>query len=213
MNDLDDSFNKLLGKQATDEDKQQLYATAEALGIRNNDALWLILMALQHHQTLYNEIPERIHQVAKITLDNIKQTADAATIASAAKAQEALIKAVAAASDQIASDTAKKEKIKWMAGCIVVSALCFSVLTLKVHSIAHESGYQFGYGLAYQAAKDEKAAANWANTHQGKAAFQLALNGELDSLVHCSKKGWSIEKGVCFPKTANDGLVYGFKIP
>ncbi|RIZ67268.1 MAG: protein mobE [Methylococcales bacterium] len=212
MSDLDDSFAKLLGREPTDTEKQNLLRIGDALGVKKNDAFWLILMALQSHQTLYSEIPVQIEVAAKSTLNNIKAAADIAMAASAGKATAALSKAVSDVAYQVASDTAKKEKIKWIAGCVAVTVLCISGLTWKVHSIAHESGYYYGYGLGYEKAVDEKAAAAWSNTAQGKAAYKLATTGELDSLLHCNRAGWSVENGVCYVNKTKDGL-FGWKIP
>jgi hypothetical protein len=41
MSELDDSFAKLLGRQPSDAERQQLYTVRDALGLKNNDALWL----------------------------------------------------------------------------------------------------------------------------------------------------------------------------
>ena len=39
MSDLDDSFAKLLGRQPSDAERQNLYRVRDALGLKNNDAL------------------------------------------------------------------------------------------------------------------------------------------------------------------------------
>jgi hypothetical protein len=212
MSDLDDSFAKLLGREPTDTEKQNLYRIGDALGVKKNDAFWLILMALQSHQTLYSEIPGQIEAAAENTLNNIKAAADIAMTASAKKATAALSQAVADAAYQVASDAAKKEKIKWITGCISVSILSISMLIWYVHTTAHKSGYQFGYGVGYAEAKDEKSAAAWSNTSQGKAAYKLATTGEIDSLIHCNRAGWSVENGVCYVNKTKEGI-FGWKIP
>ena len=48
MSELDDSFAKLLGKQPSDSERQHLYRVRDALDLKNHDAIWMILMALQH---------------------------------------------------------------------------------------------------------------------------------------------------------------------
>ena len=212
VSDLDDSFAKLLGRDPTDAEKQNLHRIGDALGVKKNDALWLILIALQSHQMLYSEIPSQIEVAAENILNDIKEAADIAMAASAGKATAALSKAVSDVAYQVASDTAKKEKIRWIAGCVAVTVMCIGGLTWKVHSIAHESGYHYGYGIGYEKAVDEKAAAAWSNTSQGKAAYKLATTGEIDSLIHCNRAGWSVENGVCYVKSTKDG-VFGWKIP
>ena len=85
MSELDDSFAKLLGRQPTDADRQRLYRVRDALGLKNNDALWLVLMALQHYESLYADIP-----------DSIKQSAQKAAASAAGQAQAEVNRAVAA---------------------------------------------------------------------------------------------------------------------
>ena len=41
------AFEKLLGRESKPAEREQLYRVKEALGLRDNDALWLILFALQ----------------------------------------------------------------------------------------------------------------------------------------------------------------------
>jgi len=47
------AFEKLLGRQSTPAEREQLFRVKEALGLRENDALWLILFALQYYESLY----------------------------------------------------------------------------------------------------------------------------------------------------------------
>jgi hypothetical protein len=65
MSELDASFEKLLGRQPTDTDRKQLYQVRDALGLKNNDALWLVLMALQSYDERYKAIPAQISTAAK----------------------------------------------------------------------------------------------------------------------------------------------------
>lgn len=85
MSELEDSFAKLLGRQPSDADRQRLYRVRDALGLKNNDALWLVLMALQHYETLYTKIPA-----------SIKSAAQESAQGAAAQAQSEVNKAVAA---------------------------------------------------------------------------------------------------------------------
>ena len=62
MGDLDDSFAQLLGRQPSDKEKQDLYRVRDALKIKATDAVWLLLMALQYYQRLYEQFPEASRQ-------------------------------------------------------------------------------------------------------------------------------------------------------
>jgi len=74
-------------------------------------------------------------------------------------------------------------------------------------------GLSAGYGAGYTEAKDEKAAAAWANTPEGRLAYRFAQSGELQRLARCNGKGWKVEKGVCYPMQNSDGNVYGWALP
>ena len=65
MGELDDSFTQLLGRQPSDREKQDLYRVRDALKLKPTDAVWMLLMTLQHYQTLYEQIPARIVSTAR----------------------------------------------------------------------------------------------------------------------------------------------------
>jgi hypothetical protein len=213
MSELDDSFAKLLGRQPSDAERQQLYTVRDALGLKNNDALWLVLMALQHYQDQYETFPKLIAQSAKDTLVNFKATADATVKASTEAAKANLAQAVASAAREVAHNTSAKQMWQWAGGCIAVAFLCVGIFGWYMHSSGHDAGYNSGYGVGYSEAKDEKAAAAWANTPEGKLAYRFAQSGELQRLAKCQSKGWKVEKGYCFPYALQNVGTYGWRLP
>jgi len=212
MSELDDSFTKLLGRQASDTERQQLYRVRDALDLKNNDALWLILMALQHYQNQYEAFPQQIAQAAQDTLVNFKTTADATVKASAEAAKADLAQAVASAAHEVAHNTSARQMWQWAAGCIAVAFSCVGLFGWYMHDNGYDGGYNSGYGVGYKEAKDEKAAAAWANTPEGKLAYHFAQTGSLTSLAKCDRPGWRIEKGICYVRPASDGT-YGWRLP
>ena len=208
MSDLNDSFAKLLGRQPSDAEQQSLYRVRDALGLKNNDALWLVLMALQHYQGQYEKFPQAIAQAAKDAMVNFKATADATVKASAEAAKADLAQAVAAAAQEVAHNTSAKQMWQWAAGCITVAFLCFGGFGWYMHN----SGYQAGYGAGYTEAKDEKAAAAWANTPEGELAYRLAQATNIAGLAKCDGPGWYVKEGVCYVKPKN-GETFGWKLP
>ena len=96
MNDLDDAFARLLARQPTDAERQRLYQVRDALDLKNNDALWLVLIALQHYDNMYARFPELIKQAAVQTLLEFQETANSTLDATKAAAKADLAKAVAA---------------------------------------------------------------------------------------------------------------------
>ena len=69
-----------------------------------------------------------------------------------------------------------------------------------------------GLGGGDAAARDETAAAAWANTPQAKAVYLLAQAGSIVILTRCDLPGWRIEKGGCYPDQAPGGKLYGFRL-
>ncbi|MES2900197.1 MAG: DUF6753 family protein [Pseudomonadota bacterium] len=212
MSDAADSFARLLGRQASDRERQQLYRIRDELGIKNNDALWMVLVALQYHQTLFDKHPEIIRSYAGDILKDIRATADKAMAASAAEAKAALADAVAATAKDVARMTTLRMTVTQIGLLAIACCAAVGAYTILLHSKAFDAGYRSGYGSAYIQAKDEKAAAAWANTPQGKAAYRFAQAGDLDALVQCNRPGWYEEKGVCFVRPAPDRNIYGWRM-
>jgi hypothetical protein len=102
---------------------------------------------------------------------------------------------------------------QWAGGSIGMAFLCVSLFGWYMHSSGKNLGYEAGYGAGYSEAKDEKAAAAWANTPEGKQAFRFAQNGEIQRLARCNGKGWLIDKGNCYPYTVPGEGTYGWKLP
>ncbi len=214
MSELDDSFAKLLGRQPSDVERQNLYRVRDALSLKNNDALWLVLMALQYYQDQYEKFPQAIAQAAKDTLINFKVTADATVKASAEAAKADLAQAVATSAKKVAHHVAGKQKAQWIAACAAIVSLCLGGVFWYGHSTAYEAGKRYGYGVGYSEARNEQAAASWANTPEGRMAYRFAQSGELQRLARCQGKGWKAEKGVCYPHSnPGDRMIYGWRLP
>jgi hypothetical protein len=212
MSELEDSFAKLIGRQPSDAERRQLYQVRDALDLKNNDALWLVLMALQHHQTMYSAFPDLIKQAAVETLLQFQHTAIETLSAAKESAKADLAKAVSAAARDVARLTAARQAATWIMVSALTCFLAFGGFGWYVQHAAYEAGYDKGYGSAYRDAKDEKAAAAWANTPQGKAAYHLSQAGSIDSLIKCNLPGWEVAQGVCYVNKLSDGTIYGWRI-
>ena len=206
-------FKRLNGREATAEDVLKFERLTTALETTPGDAMLAVLVALDHYETLYGTIPKRITDTAANTLTSFKEAANAQATASMEQAKEALAKTVSEVAVKVASNTATKRMWQWAAGCIVVASMCFGGFGWYMHSTGSSSGYALGYGTGYNEAKDEKAAAAWANTPEGKLAYRLAQTGSLSDLATCNGQGWKRENGACFVQTAKDGKIYGWRLP
>jgi hypothetical protein len=219
MSDLDDSFAKLLGRQPSDAERQSLYRVRDALGLKNNDALWLVLMALQHYQGQYEKFPQAIAQAAKDTLVNFKVTADATVKASAEAAKADLAQAVAAAAQEVAHNTSAKQMWQWAAGCIAVAAfLCVGPVRL-VHAqqlVAVRAIKPWIRHGIHRSQGRESSGSMGQHARRTKLAYPLRANWKPATIwQRCNGIGWKRRKrGVLSVQASNsDGNVYGWSAP
>ncbi len=108
------AFEKLLGRASTPAEREQLWRVQSALGLRNNDALWLVLYALQFYESLYRQFPREIGKEAKRILDETRTAADASIRASVESAKADLAKAIASAARDVARDAARRQMLQWL---------------------------------------------------------------------------------------------------
>ena len=209
MTDISQAIKLIGGVEPTSEQVQRVQAIAHSLEIANNDPLLPILIALD----CYHGIFSNSHR-------DIERCADAAANAAAAQSnllvQKIIAKAIldiepaaAKAINSVATKVAGKQMFQWGAGALSVAFIC---LTMAI-GFAHSLGFNDGKATGYSESKDEKAAAAWANTPQGKSAYLLAQNGDLDAIIHCKNNGWYIKNGNCFPAKDSDNNISGWKVP
>lgn len=128
---LRSSFEKLLDRQPSDREIQNLYRVKAALGIRDNDALWLVLMALESYESLYSTYPRRIADEINKIADSQRALMREAAQAEVARAHGALAESVSNAGMAIASaiaDSLRYQSWGWLLlglttfGCICMVA-------------------------------------------------------------------------------------------
>jgi len=212
MSDPAQAFQKLLGRQATDKERENLYRVADALGIKNNDAIWLVLVALEHYRGLYEKFPAIIKAAARETFVETKSTAATQMQAAAAEAKADLAAAVARTAETIAKQTAGTRMVRWAAGATATVAVALTAVGWFGFSQGRQTGYVKGRGEGYQRGQDEASRASWANTPEGQLAYELAQAGSIRDLAGCRGRGWQPKDGVCYPHP-DRGSVYGWRLP
>lgn len=79
------------------------------------------------------------------------------------------------------------------------------------------SGWDTGHAEGYQKARNQEAAASWANTPAGQRAYGLDQLGSLDLVSQCMGHDWQRStqdgKRVCFPQADAKGNMAGWYIP
>jgi hypothetical protein len=209
---VEDAFERLRGRQPSDQERQGLMRARDALGLKDNDALWLLLMVLGHYETLYGRFPALIAKAAADVTEGAKAAAEAELKAAAARTRAELAKSVAQTALEIADRVASTKRSKWMLTGIVLAASIFVGVGASMYGAGVSSGNAAGQLDGYSKARDEKAAAAWANTPEGQIAIGLAKAGSLRELAACSGRGWKRKGSSCLPK-CEKGSVDGWNIP
>ena len=106
MSDVESAFEKLIGRQPTDREVQALYRVKNALGIRDNDALWMVIMALESYDSLYRRYPTIITGEIRKVVDEQKVLIAAMADAESKRALGTLAQAVSDTSQAISSKVA-----------------------------------------------------------------------------------------------------------
>jgi len=88
MTKLDNNYEALLGRAATEDEKLSLYRVKDALGLDDTDSFWLVLMALSYYGTQYKELLNRLQGAT----DPLKELGNAPAIVQALKDSEEAVK-------------------------------------------------------------------------------------------------------------------------
>ena len=115
-------FEKLIGRTATETERRQLRRVKEVLGLRDNDALWLVIFALQYYDSLYRQFPKAIATEAAAVMTRTRETADAQLRAGVEQAKADLARAVALAAQDVARDVARRQATQWLVYGMAVGA-------------------------------------------------------------------------------------------
>lgn len=197
MGDLDDSFAVLLGRQPSDKEKQDLYRVRDALKLKTTDAVWLLLMALQHYKSLYEEFPARIAAAARDVTKGARATAEAQAKAAQEETRRELTAAVREAAVKSARYGAGAQRARWTS--VAVSTVVVALLaTGWVESgRGYERGRAVGTVMAAKACDGLVATSSWAKTADGQLAYELAKAGALRDVGRCSGRGMVPRDGWC----------------
>lgn len=212
MGELDDSFTALLGRQPTDREKQALYRVRDALKLKATDAVWLLLMALQHYETLYESFPARIGEAARDVTKTVRETALAEAQSATAQAKKALAEAVREAAVASAKRAAGAQLWRWVSIAVSTATLSIAVTAWSEFGRGERAGVATGWTSAAKQCASAAAAASWANTPEGQLAYRLAQAGSLRELATCSGRGWTAKDGSCFAQPEH-GRVHGWRLP
>ena len=185
MSELASAFEKLTGRQPTDADVQRLYRVKDALRLGNNDALWLLLIALDYHQSLYEQIPAQIETRVQGVLKVLKHTAREAMAAESTKAQRTLTEQVAASAKAVAGHMASRAR--WRAAALTAGVLLALLVATAwyINTTLKTTWFNAGHyaGENSVAARVDLSAELWARSPEGRLARVLAEEGLLRPML------------------------------
>jgi hypothetical protein len=159
----DQAFQILYDRAPTDADRLRLMRVKDALGLRDDDDIWAIFIALGHFQALYDEVPEKIVKAAVDACEAVRATAEAKTI-------ERLSESVVSQVNAVAGRRAWRELI--MAGTAGISV--FGILSVAMWYVI-ASHYDKNLEISkseYIRSVDESS--RWALSDSGKWARRFA---------------------------------------
>jgi len=117
----DEAFRILYGRAATDTEKLRLMSVKDAVGLPDDDAIWAVFLALQHHQALYEDIPAKISTAAREACESVSTAAEAQTIVR-------LSEAVAGTAERIAGRRSWRSLL--LAGAVAVGVYGISLAVM-----------------------------------------------------------------------------------
>lgn len=156
MPDVERSFERLIGRQPTDKEIQSLYRVKSALDLSDNDAIWLILLALESYDTLFRRYPAMVSAEVRNTIEAQRAAMAAIADTETRKAINTLSDAVNRASEAVAVKLTRATQMQawgWlMLGMVAFGSLCLFVGYVlgcgKVPWWApHSAGYHSFIGL------------------------------------------------------------------
>ena len=203
------AFEAAFRRKPTAEEVERLERVMDVLDVRENDAIMTLMVVLEFYLGLYGSVPGRIEAAAKAAVGETKETTEKIAATAAQLAHGDLVEQLGKAVNQVASDAARKQQWKALGAGIAAAAISL----LVTGWMCFDAGKEAGYGAAIKVARNETAAAAWANTPEGQLAYRLALAGSLQQVARCSAPGWKIRNGACLPQVDAEGTLHGWVMP
>ena len=105
---VEEAFAKVVGRQASDEERARLYRLRDALGLRDNDAFWSIVMALEHYDAFFRQYPAQLAEQTARSIESARAAFAVAAEKEAAEVHRVLSARVAETSVEIARKLAER---------------------------------------------------------------------------------------------------------
>lgn len=87
-----DRLERLLERALSDEEKARLRRIQDILGIKDNDGMWDVIIALEYQRNYYDELPEKISQAAADIFKGLSQAAEKEVALAQGRLAESVVK-------------------------------------------------------------------------------------------------------------------------
>jgi hypothetical protein len=130
-----------------------------------------------------NSAANLIKENSVLAVEKAREATRLAQLESLAHFESNMSKAVATTLTDVANAVATKSAVQWIVGGVLLAGTFAVVAGVLGYNSGKDAGNDFGYAQA----RDEIAAAAWANTPNGKLAFRLEKSGELEHILRCNR--------------------------
>lgn len=104
------------------EEMKRLQRVQSVLGVDDNDAILILMIALEHYQGLYSVMPARIEDAARTAVAEAKETAERLANTAAQLAHQDFVERIGNAVNQVATNAARKQQWKALGMGIGIAA-------------------------------------------------------------------------------------------
>jgi hypothetical protein len=125
---IDELFMKVLGRPPSEQERERLYRLRDALGLRDNDAFWSIVLALEHYDAFFRQYPAQLAAETGRCIENARAAFAIAAEHQAAHVQRVLSERVAATSVELARKLAERPVGMTRIGAVYASVVAFGAL-------------------------------------------------------------------------------------
>ncbi|CAM2192442.1 conserved protein of unknown function [Paraburkholderia kururiensis] len=148
-------FLDVTGELPDDASVLRMRRVSSALNLRDNDALWSVLVMLEYYGRLYETMPERIRQAGAGSLDVVRTEARAATDALMTQHRDALARCKATI--ELAGQMTDEHEARYRAALAALNDEALAALTQRAaNRIAHVAGNRLVGATAVAARAQQK---------------------------------------------------------
>lgn len=187
---MESAFQRLLGREPSEGERQRLYRLREVLGLRDNDAFWAIVMALEHYDAWFRQYPEKLAEETRRTIEHARATFAAAAQSEAASVERALSHKVAETSVEIARKLAERPVGLHRVTLVLSAVVGFGALSVNAGYHLAGEGRPFWAESAGSLSGAPRMLSSLLRVPAGWMIFALLL----PAFVHGSREGWALAR-------------------